>query len=88
MISDKLMLNDDTTEFLVIGTSKQLSKVPVSSIRAGDVDVVPVHSAKSLGSWVDSHMNMATQRPVVVHSFICKISDTYENTLLMNVLRN
>ena len=36
MINDKLMLNDDTTEFLVIGTSKQLSKVSVSSIRVGD----------------------------------------------------
>ena len=27
MISDKLMLNDDKTEFLVIGMSKQLSIV-------------------------------------------------------------
>ena len=49
MISDKLMLNDDKTEFLVIGTSKQLSKLPVSSIRIGDVDAIPVHSAKT---WV------------------------------------
>ena len=39
MINDKLMLNDDKTEFLVIGTSKQLSKVSVSSIRVGDVDM-------------------------------------------------
>ena len=64
MINDKLMLNDDKTEFLVIGTSKQLSKVSVSSIRVGDVDVIPVHSAKNLGSWFDLHklahgMNMA-----------------------------
>ena len=60
MINDKLMLNDDKTEFLVIGTSKQLSKVSVSSIRVGDVDVIPVYSAKNLGSWFDSHMDMAT----------------------------
>ena len=39
MINDKLMLNDDETEFLVIGTSKQLPKVSVSSIRVGDVDM-------------------------------------------------
>ena len=45
MINDKLMLNDDKTEFLVIGTSEQLSKVSVSSIRVGDVDVIPVYSA-------------------------------------------
>ena len=56
MINDKLMLNDDKTELLVIGTSKQLSKVSVSSIRVGDVDVIPVYSAKNLGSWFDSHV--------------------------------
>ena len=32
MINDKLMLDNDKTEFLVISTSKQLSKVSVSSI--------------------------------------------------------
>ena len=31
MINDKLMLNDDKTDFLVIGTSKQLSKVSAES---------------------------------------------------------
>ena len=35
-------------------------KVSVSSIRVGVVDVIPVHSAKGLGSWFDSHMDMAT----------------------------
>ena len=60
IINDKLMLNDDKTEFLVIGTSKQLSKVSVSSIKVGDVDVIPVYSAKNLGSWFDSRMDMAT----------------------------
>lgn len=57
MINDKLMLNNDYTEFLVIGTSKQLSNVSVSSIRAGDVDVITVHSGhfgKSVGSFFDS----------------------------------
>ena len=49
MINDKLILNDDKTEFLAIGTSKQLSKVSVSSIRVGDVDVIPAHSAKKPG---------------------------------------
>ena len=53
MINDKLMLNDDKTEFLMIGTSKQLSRV---SVRVGDVDVIPVYSVKNLGSWFDSHM--------------------------------
>ena len=60
MINDKLMLNDDKTEFLVMGTSKQLPKVSVNSIRVGDVHVIPVHSARNLSSWFDLHMDMAT----------------------------
>ena len=84
------MLNDDKTQFLVIGTSKKLSKVSVSSIRVGDVDVIPVYSAKiwapgSTRTWMWQRILL---RLVVVHSFICIISDTYENTSLVNVLRN
>ena len=60
MINDNLLLDDDKTKLLVIGTSKQLSKVSVSSIRVGDVDVIPVYSVKNLGSWFHSHMDMAT----------------------------
>ena len=60
MINDKLMLNDDKTKFLVMGTSKQLSKVSVSSIRVRDFHVIPVYSARNLGFWFDLHMDMAT----------------------------
>ena len=60
MADDKLMLNDDKTEFLVIGTCRQLSKVSISSIQVGSVDVTPVSSARNLGSWFDSNMNMTT----------------------------
>ena len=49
MINDKLMLNDDENEFVVMCTSKQLSKASVSSIRVDGVDVISVHSAKNLG---------------------------------------
>jgi len=50
MINGKLMLNADKSEFLVIGTSEQLSKVSVSCIRVVEADVILVHSAKYLGS--------------------------------------
>ena len=49
MINDKSMLNDDKNEFVVMCTSKQLSKASVSSIRVDGVDVISVHSAKNLG---------------------------------------
>ena len=32
----------------------------VNCIRLGDVDVIPVYSAKNLGTWFDSHMDMQT----------------------------
>ena len=49
MINDKLMLNDDKTEFLVIGTSKQLSKVSVSSIRVESPISIPWQASTILG---------------------------------------
>ncbi|CAH3015731.1 unnamed protein product [Porites evermanni] len=39
MISDNLMLNDDKTEFLIIGTRQQLAKVNINCIRVGSTDV-------------------------------------------------
>ena len=47
------------TEFLVIGMSKQLSKVSVGSIKVGDVDVIPVHKAKKIWASGLTHMDMA-----------------------------
>ena len=40
MEHDKLLLNDDKTEFLIIGTRQQLSKVNISSITVGNSDVM------------------------------------------------
>ena len=45
MISDNLMLNDDKTEFLIIGTRQQLAKVNINCIRVGSTDVCPVTNA-------------------------------------------
>ena len=39
MISDNLMLNDDKTEFLIIGTRQQLAKVDINCIGVGSTDV-------------------------------------------------
>ena len=84
------MLNDGKTEFLVIGTSKQLSKVSVSSVRVDDVDVIPVHLVKNLGSWIDSYMDMAVHRTKTCDSAFFHLYNIrhISNTLLVNVLRN
>ena len=51
MIKDKLCLNDNKTEFIIIGTRQQLAKVNVSSLCVGDAIIAPVTSVKNLGSW-------------------------------------
>ena len=60
MISDNLMLNDDKTEFLIIGTRQQLAKVNINCIRVGSTDVCPVAVARNLGSWFDEQLTMST----------------------------
>ena len=57
-----LVLLDVSAAFHTVERNEQAAfkTVSVSSIRAGDVDVTTVHSAKNLGSWFDSHLDMAT----------------------------
>ena len=60
MRDDKLMLNDDKTEFLIIGSERQLSKVSVDKINIGQAEVSPASSVRNLGTWFDSHLDMST----------------------------
>ena len=57
---NSLKLNDDKTEFLIIGTSQQLEKLDNISIRVGESDIHPVPIARNLGSWFDSRLSIAT----------------------------
>jgi len=50
MITDKLKLNDDKPEFLIIGIRQQLSKVDIEKLSVGDVSVAPVAVARNLGT--------------------------------------
>ena len=60
MIKDKLQLNDTKTEFLIIGTPVQLNKISATEIQIGSAKVSTVDSARNLGDWFDSNMNMTT----------------------------
>ena len=61
MLTDKLKLNDDKTEFMLIGTKQQLSKVNIDCLTVGSIDVVPVTVARNLGTWFDSNLNLQEQ---------------------------
>ena len=60
MWNNKLMLNEEKTEFLIIGMERQLSKVSVDKIKVGQAEVTPVSSARNLAAWFDSHLDMST----------------------------
>ncbi len=56
MATNKLKLNDEKTEFLVI--SKQKLDINVPDLHVGDATVVPSDSVRNLGSIWDSRMRM------------------------------
>ena len=73
-----LKLNDEKTEFIVFGTSKQLAKVGEISIAIGDTGVIPVDQVCDLGFFMDNVLRN--------HHHVSKItSTTYLN--LQNIQR-
>ena len=61
MISDRLLLNDDKTEMLLIGTQYQLNKLACDGcLHVGDMDIGSVACARNLGVWFDEKMSMST----------------------------
>ena len=60
LFSFYVKINDDKTEFLVIGSRQQLLKIHHCSVRVGTIDIKPVKVARNLGAWFDSHFSMST----------------------------
>ena len=58
MTNDKILLNDDKTEFLMIGTKQQLAKVNIDHILIGDCVIRPKGVVKNLRTWLDSTLSM------------------------------
>ena len=54
MCEKKLLLKDDKTEFLLVGSCKQLAKVSIDGVRVGDYNISPSPSVCILGTWLDS----------------------------------
>ena len=63
-----LKLNDEKTEFLLIGSRQQMSKVSVPHITIGDSDVTPATSARNLGVIFDSSLSLSTHISNIVRS--------------------
>ena len=58
MLIDKLKINDDKTEFMIIGTKQQLEKISPQNLTIGKASVNTVTTAKNLGTWLDNHLTL------------------------------
>lgn len=60
MLTDRLKINDDKTQFIVIGTRQQLQKVNIESLRVGSTNVSSTSVVRNLGCWFDDQLKMDT----------------------------
>ena len=70
MLSDRLKLDNDKTEFIIIG--QQLAKVNIDSLPVSDSTTTPVSEVKNLGTWFDRQLKMETHIKNIC--IICKAS--------------
>ena len=68
MAENYLKLNDDKTEFVIIGSQHMLKKVETATIRVGDHDIKPVSKARNIGTIFDCNMSMEAQVNKMVKS--------------------
>lgn len=59
MISNRLLMNSDKTEDLLIRTRQQLSKVNIDNVKVGSADIAPSPEVKTLGVWFDLNLSMS-----------------------------
>ena len=61
MKMDKLKLNDDKTEFMIIGNRQQLEKISVAELSVGDISVAAASTARNLGVLLDRNLKFDAQ---------------------------
>ena len=62
IISNRLSMNSNKTEVLLIGTRQQLLKVNIDNVKVGSVNVAPSSPVKNLGVWFDSNLSMSVHK--------------------------
>ena len=61
MSRNMLKLNDDKTEFIILGTDVSLKKVKIESIKVGNHEIKTVESVRNIGAMFDKRMKMKAQ---------------------------
>ena len=57
----KLKLNEEKTDFIIVGLRQQLSKMAVDHIKLGDTKIKSAKSVCNLGVYFDENMSMKCQ---------------------------
>ena len=78
IVSNRLLLNDDKTEFLLIGTRQQLNKVESLPLRVGTMDIEPVSCVRNFGVWFDSTLSLGAH---MIINKVCKSGLYYLHNL-------
>lgn len=73
MFNNKLKLNDDKTEFLVIGSKRLKASMSKKYVKVGDIMVEEAFSAKNLGVIFDGELSMKSQVSSVCKSTFFKL---------------
>jgi len=58
LIQDRLLINDNKTEFMITGTRQQLCKLQAMNIKVGSLEIKPSSQVRNLGCWFDPNLYM------------------------------
>ena len=65
VLCDKLKINEDKTEVIIVGTRQQLARVQVDCLTVGDARVPFGSAVKYLGTCIDTLLSLQVQINVV-----------------------
>ena len=75
MIENKLRLNDEKTEFLLVGTPQQLKKVNITSVDIGDSTISLSQDVRILGLKFDCKLSMKSHVKSVCQTSLNQLRD-------------
>ena len=89
MVVDKLKLNEEKTEFMLIGNRRQLSKIRTDCLLVAGTVASSVGEARNVGVWLNFNFNFKhiLTRHVSQRFTIPIILDEYANFYHLKLLR-
>ena len=65
MLANKLKLNDDKTEVIIISSRQLMSKINIPNVKVGDISIFPSECVRNLGVMVDRAICIEEQAKAV-----------------------